>query len=290
MQTLRTSDDWIEWCISNPIVIVFNTLTEITYVVLEFATIPLRFGLVLSAHCLDWFWSLFVRTSNFCWSIFGVFVTPFEKPLQHLAEVVPSGLGKVLPEEVVKEAQGFKDLILVEFRRIASLGASEQLQELGYWKKREAETKSATMMSVVGGQAVANKLSNVTGNDPGPDDGRRDWTTDYTASAVYGVSRVVWQYLAGDDGSKAVSELLTFNAVVAQELAVTEDAQKASAAQGHSAVLGTYDAAGSKTEDISSKWPGPLKKCMMPVLVCYASLFGSGLLFSLIRFSLYGLH
>ncbi|KAL2631186.1 hypothetical protein R1flu_015872 [Riccia fluitans] len=281
--------DWIDWCISEPVTIVFSNWKKITYVVLEFLTRPARFALVLWVHSVDWFWRIVLRTGNFCWSLFEVIFTPLKKPLQCFSELASFVLEKVLPGEVIQLVPDLKHLVFVKSGRISSVGTSEQLKESSD-PKRGRGKKSATMMSVVGGQTVAKKLTKVTVGDPEPDDKREGMVADYTASVVYAACHTVFEYLSGDEGSKALGKLLEVYGVIGQELAKTEDAKKAFNAQGHSSVLGTYDAAEVKMNDLTSKCPAAVKSCVIPLLVCYAALFCSGLLFTLIRFSLYGLH
>lgn len=113
-------------------------------------------------------------------------------------------------------------------------------------------------------------------------------TEDYTGSVTYALVRELFQYLNSQEGQIAIRNVITTQAKVAANLAVTDGAKEASRVAALQAVKGSYDAAESKYLESWKKLPGIVKATAVPLVACYVAFLAVALLLTLWRFVLYG--
>jgi hypothetical protein len=113
---------------------------------------------------------------------------------------------------------------------------------------------------------------------------------DIVSTVGFSLIQESMEYLKSPAGLEAMTVILTAQSRVAARLALTEEARQAAQITAQEATAGTYDGAERKTREAWSKIPPSLVTIGFIVIGTYLVLFSVGLLFSLWRFALFGLH
>ena len=98
------------------------------------------------------------------------------------------------------------------------------------------------------------------------------------------------QYLKSPDGESALEVILTSQSKVAARLATSSPTRGASRIAAQEFVAGSYEGAQRKMAEMVNKVPPRVRSVGLLFVSCYGGLLAVGLLISLWRFALFGLH